>query len=144
MGVYLSNCQGTCWTTNVSNFEIGQMIGDIPMYEANSSPAQFSTIESMILTARRQAGSITVTDSSSGSEYSYQGTPATVYKYPVKMRVYFAATAAGLPASTTYCEAGSWLGTNTCTLNLSGLVTAQIRYYDFDDQLVVTEPAQAR
>ena len=98
----------------------------------------------MILAARTATGSITVTDSSSGAQYSYKGTPATVYQYPVKMRIYFAASAASLPASTNYCESGGWMGTNTCSLNLAGLVMAQIRYYDFNDQLVITESAQSR
>jgi hypothetical protein len=144
--VYMNNCTGSCWTNNVANFEIGQKVGDIPIYTQPTqiSAAQLSSIESMITTARNAAGSITVTDSSSGAQYSYKGTPATVYQYPVKMRVYFAASAASLPTSTTYCESGSWLGSNTCSLNLAGLGTAQIRYYDFTDQLVVTESAQSR
>jgi hypothetical protein len=59
------------------------------------------------------------------------------------MRVYFADTADDLAASTTYCEIG-YTGSNACTLNLAGLVTAQIRYYDFAGQLVISNPAQAR
>jgi hypothetical protein len=145
-GVYLNNCTGSCWTNNVANFEIGQKIGDIPIYTVPTqiSTTQLSNIESMILAARAAAGSITVTDSSSGAQYSYRGAPATVYQYPVKMRVYFADTAADLPTSTTYCESGSWIGTNTCTLNLAGLTVAQVQYYDFTDTLVLTETPQSR
>jgi hypothetical protein len=150
LAISLTNCVGnsSCWSSNLANFEIGQKIGDIPIYGAPGAnqidPAALTSVESMILEARSAAGSITVTDSSSGAQYSFTGSPATVYTYPVKMRVYFAPSAAQLPASTTYCESGGWLGTNTCTLNLAGSVTAQIRYYDFNDQLVITEAAQAR
>jgi hypothetical protein len=147
LGVYLSNCAGdtTCWNTNLPNFDIGQKVGDIPIYTASMGVyPQLLNIEAMITKARTEAGTMTVTDSSSGAQFSYRGSPATVYQYPLKMRVYFAANAAGLAASTTYCETGSWLGTNTCTLNLAGLVTAQIRYYDFNDSLVISGAAQPR
>ena len=144
--VYMDNCNESCWYNNVGNFEIGQKIGDIALYSVptQTSPSQFTAIESMITTARNAAGTITVTDSSTGSQYTFTGSPATVYQYPVKMRVYFADTAADLPTSTTYCESGGWLGTNTCTLNLAGLVVSQIQYYDFTDTLVLTEPAGPR
>jgi hypothetical protein len=52
------------------------------------------------------------------------------------MRVYFADTAADLAASQTFCENGGLLGTNSCTLNLTGLTVAQVRYYDFEGNLV--------
>lgn len=150
LAISLTNCVGnsSCWSSNLANFEIGQKIGDIPIYGAPGanqiSPAALTNVESMILQARNAAGSITVTDSSSGAQYSYTGSPATIYKYPMKMRVYFAASTAQLPVSQTYCESGGWLGTNTCTLNLAGLVAAQIRYYDFNNQLVITGSAQSR
>ncbi len=139
--VYLSNCVGdvNCWSSSVASFDIGQKIGDIALYTVPTqmSPAQYSNIEAMITQARIEAGSVTVTDSSSGSHFSYNGSPSTVYKYPLKMRVYFADAPANLAASTTYCENGSWVGTNSCTLNLAGLQTAQIRYYDFNNQLII-------
>ncbi len=148
LGIYLSNCVGitSCWNNNVGNFDIGQKIGDIAIYAAPTqmSPAQYSNIEAMITQARIEAGSVTVTDSSSGAHFSYNGSPTTVYNYPLKMRVYFAATPATIATSTTYCENGGWTGTNACTLNLAGLLTAQIRYYDFNDQLISAGTAGPR
>jgi hypothetical protein len=111
---------------------------------AQLSAAQLTAIETMILQARSEAGTVEVTDSSTGEIYSYAGTPATIYKYPVKMRVYFAATASALASSSIYCENGSWLGTNSCTLNLAGLTEAQIRYYDFEGNLVSSAAPRAR
>ncbi len=144
----MSNCSGTatCWAAYAANFGIGQKIGDIALYSVPSqlSAAQLTAIESMILQARNEAGSTSVTDSSTGTVYSYTGTPATIYKYPVKMRVYFADSASDLPSSSTYCENGGWLGTNSCTLNLTGLAVAQIRYYDFEGNLVTSGTAQGR
>ena len=148
LGIYLSNCVGSasCWAASAANFDIGQKIGDIPLYTVPTqmSAAQFNTIEGMILQARSEAGSVTVTDSSSGATYSYAGSPATVYQYPLKMRVYFAASATALKASQIYCESGGWLGENSCTLNLSGLTSAQVRYYDFTNKLVIVGAAQGR
>ncbi len=136
----LSNCSvGTCWTSDAPGFDIGQKIGDIAMYSIPQqlSATELGNIESMILKARTEAGSITVTDSSTGASFSYTGTPATIYpQYPVKMRVYFSDTAANMPSSSVYCENGGLLGTNSCSLNLAGLVLAQIRYYDFEGNLV--------
>jgi hypothetical protein len=43
---------------------------------------------------------------------------------------------ADLAASQAYCENGGLLGTNSCTLNLAGLTAAQVRYYDFEGNLV--------
>jgi hypothetical protein len=146
LGIYLSNCVGSasCWSANSASFTAGQMIGDIPIYSVptQSSPAQLTTIESMIGAARTQASTITVTDSSTGNVYTYAGAPATIYNYPVKMRVYFASEGQTLNKSNLYCEAGGWTGTNSCTLNLSGVTLAQIQYYDFMDQLVSTAPMQ--
>ncbi len=148
LGIYLSNCLSdwNCWNANNASFDTGQKVGDIAMYAVPTqmSPAQYSSVEAMINQARTEAGSVTVTDSTSGAHFSYRGSPSTVFQYPLKMRVYFAANAAALPASATYCESGGWQGENTCTLNLAGLVTAQIRYYNFNNQLVISEPAQAR
>lgn len=147
IGTYLSNCTGTCWTANVNSFDVGQKVGDIPIYAVplQMSAAQLTTIESLITQARTESGSMTVTDSVTGTQYSYIGQPATAYpNYPLKMRVYFAATDSGLASSATYCESAGWLGTGTCSLNLTNLVRAQIRYYDFEDQLVITGSPQAR
>jgi hypothetical protein len=107
-------------------------------------PPQLAAIEALIQQAHIEASSITVTDGPSGQHFTYRGSPATVYQYPLKMRVYFAASASQIPASTTFCEAGQWFGENTCTLNLTGLLIAQVRYYDFNNQLVVSEPPQGR
>ena len=140
LGIYLANCQGSCWTTNYNDFVLGQRIGDMPIYPQpiQMSPAQLQQIESMILSARSQSSDITVVDSVTGSTYSYHGAASTVYQYPVKMRVYFSDTPANAAASTTYCEAVQWLGESKCNLNLQGLVTAQIRYYDFAGKLVLS------
>ncbi len=145
-GVYLANCQGTCWSTNYNNFLIGQKIGDMPIYTQPQqiSSTQLQNIESMILTARSQMSAITVTNTSTGLSYSYQGSASAVYQYPVKMRVYFAASQATASASTVYCESGQWLGENTCSLDLTGLLVAQIRYYDFAGNLVVSEQPTPR
>ncbi len=147
LGIYLSNCvSNSCWNTNVASFDIGQKIGDIAIYAVPTqmSPAQYSNIEAMITQARIEAGSVTVTDSSSGAHFSYNGSPSTVSSYPLKMRVYFANSPANIATSTTYCENGGWAGTNSCTLNLAGLLTAQIRYYDFNDQLIISGTAGPR
>ena len=118
----------------------------MPIYPqpTQMSPAQLQQIESMILSARSQTSSITVTDSSTGSSYSYHGTPSTIYQYPVKMRVYFAPSPAQAAVSTTFCESGQLLGQHTCSLNLSGLVTAQVRYYDFAGNLVLAQTSGPR
>ena len=141
----LSNCSGTCWTSDEASYDIGQKIGDIAMYSVPTqlTTTQLGNIEAMILQARSEAGTINVTDSSSGLIYPFSGTPATIYPaYPVKMRVYFADSTGDLAASTTYRENGGLLGTNSCTLNLAGLTTTQVRYYDFESNLVVSEPSQ--
>ena len=142
----LSNCTGACWTADAPSFDIGQKVGDIALYSIPNQlgVAQLGTIEAMILQARTEAGSITVTDSSTGTSYSFSGTPSTIAQYPVKMRVYFAGSAAGLPGSSTFCENGGLLGANSCTLNLAGLTVSQIRYYDFEGKLVQQEAAGPR
>ncbi len=135
----VSNCSaGACWTTSAPGFDIGQKIGDIAMYSApfQLSAVELTNIEGMIMQARTEAGTVIVTDASSGADYTFTGTPATILQYPVKMRVYFADTAADLAASQTFCENGGLLGTNSCTLNLTGLTVAQVRYYDFEGNLV--------
>lgn len=146
LGVYLSNCTGTCWSSNLSSFNTGQLVGDIALYTqpTQMSPAQLNSIESMIQQARSAASLITVTDSSTGTTYAYKGFPDTVYKYPVKMRVYFAPSSAQVGASTTFCEGGGLQGEMACSLNLTGLVTAQIRYYDFAGNLVNSNGPQPR
>ena len=128
----MSNCSGACWTSDVASFDIGQKIGDIAMYSIPQqlSTTQIGSIETMILQARSEAGIVNVIDSSTGLTYAFSGTPATVFQYPLKMRVYFSGSAANIAGSTTYCENGSFTGTNSCTLNLAGLTTAQVRYYD--------------
>ncbi|MCU1257971.1 MAG: Ig domain protein group 2 domain protein [Bryobacterales bacterium] len=146
LGIYLSNCVGTCWTTNSDFFKIGQKVGDIAMYTqpTQMSSAQLSSIEGMIQQARSEASLVTVTDSATGSSYSYKGFPDTFYNYPVKMRVYFAPSPAAVSSSTTFCESVGLSGTNSCSLNLSGLTTAQIRYYDFNGMLISSNAPQAR
>jgi hypothetical protein len=143
----ISNCSaGACWTADSPSFDIGQKIGDIAMYSApfQLSAAELTNIEGMIMQARNEAGTVIVTDSTSGADYTFTGTPATIYKYPVKMRVYFADSAADLAASQTFCENGGLLGTNSCTLNLAGLGMAQIRYYDFEGNLIASGTAGPR
>ena len=141
----MSNCSGTsCWAEHVAGFDIGQKIGDIAMYSIPQqlSTTQIGTIETMILQARSEAGAVYVTDSSTGLLYSFFGNPATVFQYPLKMRVYFSDSAANIAGSLTYCENGGFAGTNSCTLNLAGLTTTQIRYYDFGGGLVYSLPSQ--
>lgn len=132
MAMNFSNCQGPCWTTNLPSFEIGQKIGDIPMYSqpGQLSAPQLTQIEAMIEQARQDASQVTVTDQT-GAQHVFTGNPATVTNYPVKMRVYFADKATDLPASTMFCEAGQWLGETACSMNLTGMQASQIRYYDF-------------
>ncbi len=143
---FLSNCGGTCWTANLNNYMAGQRIGDIALYGIPSQlgAVQQAAVESMISAARSMASIIGVTDTATGSLYSYRGSPATVYTYPLKMRVYFADTDDDLPASTTYCENGQWQGESTCAFDLTGMARAQIRYYDFTNTLVITNPPQPR
>ncbi|MCU1259068.1 MAG: Ig domain protein group 2 domain protein [Bryobacterales bacterium] len=143
---FLSNCQVSCWAKNFVNYTAGQRIGDIALYGIPSQlgPGQPEIIEAMIFAARAASSSVIVTDTTDGSVYSYSGVADSIYTYPVKMRVYFADTDDNLPSSTTYCENGQWQGENTCSLNLAGLVRAQIRYYDFSNNLVVTGSPQAR
>jgi hypothetical protein len=143
----ISNCSaGACWTSDSPSFDIGQKIGDIAMYSApfQLSATELTNIEGMIMQARAEAGTVIVTDSTTGADYTYTGAPATIYKYPVKMRVYFADSVADLAASQTYCENGGLLGTNSCTLNLAGLGMAQVRYYDFEGNLVSSATAGPR
>ena len=147
----MSNCSASvaCWNAQGygAKFGIGQKTGDIAMYSVPSqlSASQLTTIETMILQARNEAGKVIVTDSTTGTAYSYTGTPATINpQYPVKMRVYFAASAASIASSPMFCENGGLVGTNSCTLNLAGLTTAQIRYYDFQGNLFLSETASPR
>jgi hypothetical protein len=140
MTMNLSNCQGGCWNSNLANFDIGQKIGDIPMYSQplQLSNTQLTNIENMIETARQGGSTITVTDLK-GSNHTYTGTPSTIGNYPLKMRVYFADVPANLPGSTTYCEAGQLLGQTSCVVDLTGLAAYQIRYYDFAGGFVTQE-----
>jgi len=137
----IGDCGGTCWTSNVDAFKMGQKIGDIAMYgqPGQMDWKQLQTIETMIQQVREEASLVSVTDTKTGQKREFRGTPASILAYPVKMRVYFAPTAAELERSTVYCEAGQWLGENSCNLNLSGMGVSQIRYYDFTNQFVRAE-----
>ncbi len=141
IAAYLANCSGTCWSSNADSFGIGQKVGDIAIYGVPSqmSPELLGAIEGMILNARSEAGNITVIDTSTKYTHTYMGSPATTYAYPLKMRVYFSQSASSMPDSSVFCENGGLLGTSTCNLNLSGLIRAQVRYYDFAGKLVKSE-----
>ena len=137
-----TNCAGgPCWTNNLPSFTIGQKIGDIAMYSQpqQASSNQLNQIESMIENARSQASSVIVTDTSTGQQRTFAGRPSTVHTYPLKMRVYFAATASGLANSTLYCESGQWLGENTCSLSLARMTVSQVKYFDFTDTFVTQD-----
>ena len=142
IAVNLSNCAGdlSCWTPRLADFTSGQVIGDIPIYSQPQqlSVAQLTRIESMISAGIAQASTVTVTDSSTSRVFPFAGSPAGVYNYPLKMRVYFAASDPALSSSTTYCEAGQDQGQNTCSINLAGLSRSQIRYYDHQNSLKIT------
>jgi hypothetical protein len=143
--VALQNCQGSCWQSNSPWFSLGQKIGDIALYAqpGQMNATDLSNIESMIQDARNDMASITVTDSASGRTLSFTGSPDSQKPWPVKMRVYFGNSARQIAGSMLYCEAGSWMGTNSCALNLAGVTVTQIRYVDFAGSLVSAEPVLA-
>lgn len=143
--VALQNCLDSCWSSNYEHFRVGQKIGDIALY---AQPGQMNLshldrIETMIREARAEASRVTVQDRASGRELSFTGQPDRILNYPVKMRVYFAPSAAAIGSSTTYCEAGQWLGENRCELDLTGMTAAQVRYFDFTGRFVSAEPVMA-
>jgi len=136
--VAMGDCQGVCWSDKADLFRSGQKMGDIAIYgqPTQINTSHLDTIESMIQTARQESSSITVTDDTTGISYIFRGDVTAEKPYPVKMRVYFADSISGLEVSSTFCEAGQWLGENTCTLGLSSMTVSEIRYYDFSDALV--------
>lgn len=146
--VNVANCsgltaQGQCWPNNVNAFQTGVALGDIDIYTQPQglSAAQLTAIESMIAAGRAQQTNVVVTDSGSGKSHTFTGDPLNVQgTYPVKMRVYFAATPDGLATSSTYCENGQLSGGNGCTLNLSGMRYFNLQYFDFSNNLVTAGP----
>lgn len=136
--VALGDCQGSCWSANLDSFSRGQKIGDIALYAqpTQMNAAHLKVIENMILDARKEMSQLTVSDSNTNATYRFQGDVNSAAPYPVKLRVYFAANAAGLPASTRYCEAGGLMGENRCSLDLSNMRVSEVRYYDFTETLV--------
>lgn len=143
--VALQNCSGSCWSSYYEHFKIGQKIGDIALYAqpGQMDPVHLDRIETMIREARAEASRVTVRDRASGRELSFTGRPDRILAYPVKMRVYFAPSAAAMGSSTLFCEAGQWLGENRCELDLTGMTAAQIRYFDFTGRFVSAEPVTA-
>jgi hypothetical protein len=144
MAVKWNDCNGDCWNSYLWEFQTSQKIGDIALMGVSSQMSQthLSNMMATILDVRKEMGNVFVTDAATGRKLSFSGTPANILPYPVKLRVYFAASAAQLPASAMQCEAGQWLGENACTLNLAGITVSQIRYYDFAGKLVKTEAAR--
>jgi hypothetical protein len=144
MAVKWNDCTGSCWDANLWQFKTSQKIGDIALMSVapQVSETHLANVMSTILDVRKESGNVFVTDSTTGRKLSFSGRPAEILPYPVKLRVYFAASATQLPASTLQCEAGQWLGENACTLDLNGMTVSQVRYYDFAGKLVKTEPAQ--
>ena len=138
MAIRLPDCTDSCWTNNVSSFTMGLKVGDIALYNSPNqmSPAQLGTIEALIQQVRHDNSFVYVTDSGTGKQFTFSGDVTSVLDYPVKLRVYFSDSAANVTGSSLYCEAGQWLGENTCTLNLQGMSMSQIRYYDFAGQMV--------
>jgi hypothetical protein len=144
MAVKWNDCTGSCWDSYQWEFRASQKIGDITLMGVSSQMQQthLSNMMSTILEIRKEMSSVFVTDSATGRKLSFSGTPSDVLPYPVKLRVYFASSAAQLAASTLQCEAGQWLGENACTLDLTGMTVSQIRYVDFAGKLVRTGPVQ--
>lgn len=140
----LSNCSGTCFTNDEPSFFIGQVIGDIALYNipGQLSAPGLAAIENMITTARASAGTVIVTDSGTNVVRNYSGDTLTGFPYPMKMRVYFADSNTDLPASALYCENGQWGGQNFCTLNLGGMKVSQVRFYDFAGNLTSSNASQ--
>lgn len=84
-------------------------------------------------TAALASSVVTVTDSSTGRDRSFSARPREAYRYPLILRLYFASSQVGLEASTTYCENK---GTESCTLDLTGMTHYESRYYDWTGKLV--------
>lgn len=143
MMINIGDCAGTCWSTNVESFRIGQRIGDIAFYAQPTQvlPSHLANIEAEIAAAREASSRVFVTDSVSGARYTFSGNTLGIKPYPVKLRVYFAGSTDVLGVSKVFCEAGQWQGENSCQLDLSGANVAEVRYYDFADTLVGRDPA---
>jgi len=142
MAVRMADCLGACWSNYRESFKTGQKVGDIALYNV---PFQMSTshlpaIEAMIQEARGESSTVVFNDTTSSRTLTFSGSPSTIRSYPVKMRVYLAASEAELAASSRYCEAGQWYGENSCSMNLTGIGAAQVRYYDFTNRHVQSEP----
>lgn len=147
MALKMSDCRGPCWTKFSPEFKTGQKIGDIAIYSVPKQmyPEHLTEIENLISQARREMGMLTVMDAGTGEEFAFAGRPGAVDRFPAKLRVYFAPSEERLRDSSLYCEAGQWLGENTCTLDLTGVTVSAVRYYDFTNQLVKEEaPVQLR
>ena len=144
MAVKWNDCSDSCWDGNTWNFRTSQKIGDIALMSLYPQISQIhlNNMMNTILDVRNEMSTVLVTDSSTGRTLSFTGTPAQILQYPVKMRVYFGVSAAQVSNSALHCEAGQWLGENSCTLDLSGMSVAQIRYYDFAGQLVRSDTAK--
>ncbi|MBL8227480.1 MAG: Ig-like domain-containing protein [Bryobacterales bacterium] len=143
MGIHIGDCRGSCWDGSQWHFNAGIKVGDIAMY---AQPQQMygphlTAIENAIQQAQRENSVVNVTNQVTGRTHSFNGSPATTHTYPVKMRVYFARSAGELASSTLFCEAGQWLGENSCTLNLQGMTVLQVQYYDFTNRYVKSEAA---
>lgn len=139
-----NDCTGTCWTQNLENFKIGQKIGDIALLSLypQISAGHLETVNSTIQEVRREMSNVFVTDSVTGRKLSFSGTPDRILAYPVKLRVYFAGSEGELTSSGLFCEAGQWMGENSCTLDLSASKVSQIRYVDFAGKTVRTDAPQ--
>lgn len=98
-----------------------------------------TTMVSYQTSAWSSNSSLAMTDSATSRSLTFTGTPTTIQgTYPVTMRTYFASTAGGLAASTTYCQQvggvtcfASGTQQSTAALDLSGSSFYQVKYYDF-------------
>ncbi len=81
---------------------------------------------------------LVMTNSNTSLSRAFTAAPGTAWKYPAKMRVYFAASSNALTASTTYCEKANTVRCYlagvlqpTAALDLSAMTHYDIRYVEY-------------
>lgn len=114
----------------------GMQQGDIYLLNINAFGPVENQGKADLATALAGMRTITMTDR--GQARTFRSDPGAAFRYPLISRVYFAASAEGLAASTTYCERKetdrcylSGVLQDTPTLDLSTRPYYQIRYYDY-------------
>ncbi len=134
-GNYVGNSGG------MAAARLGMEQGDIPLLTVNAIGAEAAQVKADLATALNTMRTITMTDR--GQTRTFRSNPGAAFTYPLTGRVYFASTADGLAASTTWCErkGGDRCYLNgvlqdTAALDLSALGYYQIRYYDYAGGLV--------